>query len=137
MGRRPGDATAKANLSNVRPALKDPAVRAKARDTRKKNQDGAEIARKLTSGDKVYMANLRKRLRAGEAGPIENLLWMLAHGKPKEQTSGDDVQVRVLEVRAAAAKAIKETEPRFALLSGEGPVVEAEVVEKAHGNGQP
>ena len=95
----------------------------------------AEIARRLTSGDKKYMTNLRKRLRAGTAGPIENLLWLLAHGKPREQTSGDDVQVRILEVRAAAKKAIKESKSRFALPPG--PVVEAEVVEKAGGNGGP
>jgi hypothetical protein len=134
MPRHPGDATAKLNLPKGVHGMKDPAVRAKARAARKANEvakrDGAEIARRLTSGDKVYMANLRKRLRAGTAGPIENLLWMLAHGKPKEQTAGEDVQARITEVRKAAKKAIQEAKPRFALTSG---VVDAEVVEPGNG----
>ena len=78
------------------------------------------------------MTNLRKRLRAGTAGPVENLLWLLAHGKPREQDRGEDTQVRILEVRAAARKAIQETKPRFAL--GAGVVVDAEEV---NGNGKP
>lgn len=128
MGRRPGDATAKQCLSNSRPALRDPEVRAKARATRKAKEEGAEIARRLTSGDKVYMRNLRKRMRAGEAGPIENLLWLMAHGKPTEQIRGEDNAARITEVREAARKAIKERKPRLALVAG--PVVDAEVVER-------
>ncbi len=111
--------------------------RKKAAETRKARRDGAEIARKLTSGDPAYMRKLRKRLREGSAGPIENLLWMLAHGKPKERSDGEDYQVRVALVREAAKKAIKESKPRFALPKGPVIDVEVEPVEKAGGNGGP
>lgn len=108
--------------------------RKKAAATRAANKDGQAVALRLIS-DKTYVANLRKRLRAGTAGPIENLLWLLAHGKPREQTTGEDMQARITEVREAAKKAIRSGKSRLALAPG--PVIEAEVVEKASGNGQP
>lgn len=46
------------------------------------------IARRLTIGDKVYMAALRKRLRSGKAAPaVEVLLHHYASGKPKDTVS--------------------------------------------------
>ncbi len=35
--------------------------------------------------DKTYRRNLQKRLRTGEAGAMEPMLWAYAFGKPKEQ----------------------------------------------------
>jgi hypothetical protein len=110
--------------------------RRKAAETRKANRDGQAVATKLIS-DPQYRKNLKKRLREGSAGPIENLLWMLAYGKPKERSDGEDYQVRVALVREAAKKAIKESKPRFALPKGPVIDVEVEPTEKAGGNGGP
>ncbi len=42
------------------------------------------LARGLLN-DSTYRKNLHARLRAGEAGGMEPLLWAYAFGKPKEQ----------------------------------------------------
>ncbi len=41
------------------------------------------LARRLVE-DREYQAGVRRRLRAGEAGALEPLLWHYAYGKPKE-----------------------------------------------------
>jgi len=132
MGGRPGVGP-ESNLTN-RSKGWTAEQRKKSAATRKANRDGQAVALALIS-DKEYVKNLRKRLRDGSAGPIENLLWLLAHGKPREQTTGEDQQARITEVREAAKKAIRAGRSRLALAPG--PVIEAEVVEKAGGNGQP
>ncbi len=130
MGSRPGQGAVE-NLTNQGKGF---VSQAKARAAKKAKLDGAEIARKLTSGDAAYMRGLRKRLHAGTAGPIEGLLWMLAHGKPKEHTGGADDQARIIVVREAAKKAIRESQPRRALPAV---IVEAEVVKRGPADGDP
>ena len=52
-----------------------------------KNKSTIEVkrlARQLVN-DPTYKRNLQKRLRAGEGGAMEPLLWAYAFGKPKEQ----------------------------------------------------
>jgi hypothetical protein len=106
--------------------------RRKAALTRAAKKDGQAVALKLIS-DRVYVRNLQKRLREGTAGPIENLLWLLAHGKPREQTTGEDIQARIVEVREAAKKAIREARPRLALAAPR--VVDAEVIQDGDDGG--
>ena len=42
-----------------------------------------QLAKRLVS-DKTYQRNLQKRLRAGDAGAMEVMLWHYSYGKPKE-----------------------------------------------------
>ena len=50
----------------------------------KNTQEVKEFCQRLLS-DRIYRANLRKRLQDGTAGSIETLLWQYGYGKPKEQ----------------------------------------------------
>lgn len=47
--------------------------------------EAKQLARQLVS-DPTYRQNLQERLRMGEAGAMEPLLWAYAFGKPKEET---------------------------------------------------
>lgn len=49
----------------------------------KATREVRQLARRLVE-DREYQANVRQRLRAGEAGALEPLLWHYAYGKPKE-----------------------------------------------------
>jgi hypothetical protein len=49
-----------------------------------------ELAARLTTQDKKYMANLRRRLQAGEANHIETLLWQWQFGRPKDLDPAPD-----------------------------------------------
>jgi len=46
--------------------------------------EAKELARQLVSNP-TYRQQLQARLRAGEAGAMEPMLWAYAFGKPKEQ----------------------------------------------------
>jgi len=52
----------------------------------KRTKEARELARKFAT-DKIYQTNLLKRLRAGEAGSMEPVLWYYAFGKPKESVA--------------------------------------------------
>ena len=132
MGRRPGDALAGANLQRQGFTTES---RQKSAATKRAKKDGAAVALALIS-DATYRKNLKKRLRDGTAGPIENLLWLLAYGKPREQTTGEDIQARITEVREAAKKAIRASTPRRRIPAD---VVEGALVKVTEegGNGQP
>ena len=45
--------------------------------------EAKELARQLVN-DPTYRQNLKERLRTGEAGAMEPILWHYAFGKPKE-----------------------------------------------------
>jgi hypothetical protein len=57
----------------------------------KVTEEVQDLARRLLN-DPAYQANLRKRLIAGEAGPIEVVLFYFAYGKPVDRVriAGDD-----------------------------------------------
>jgi hypothetical protein len=132
MGGRPGVSSGgkDSNLSTRKGKGWTPEQRKKAARTRKANKDGQAVALKLIS-DPAYRRNLKTRLREGTAGPIENLLWLLAYGKPREQAPSEETETRILEVREAAKKAIREAK-RPRLLPA---IVEGEVVERGNGQG--
>ncbi len=50
----------------------------------KRTLEAKAFARGLLN-DKTYRQKLQARLRAGEAGAMEPMLWAYAFGKPKEQ----------------------------------------------------
>ena len=51
--------------------------------------DVQTLARKFVT-DPIYLTNLRKRLRAGEARALEPTLWKYAYGQPNESLSLGD-----------------------------------------------
>jgi hypothetical protein len=81
-------------------------------------RDGRTAALKIIS-DPAYRKNLMARLRRGDAGPIENLLWLFAYGKPHESHDTVTADKRTLEVRDAALKALKNLKLRHQLPRGE------------------
>ncbi len=50
----------------------------------KRTLEAKALSRQLVS-DPTYRQNLQERLRTGEAGGMEPILWAYAFGKPKEQ----------------------------------------------------
>lgn len=82
--------------------------------TSAEKRDGRVVALKLIS-DPAYRKRLMSRLRRGEAGPIENLLWLFAYGKPHESHDTVTADKRTLEVREAALKALKNLKLRHSL----------------------
>ena len=66
------------------PARPGPGRPKGAENTRTK--EARELARKFAT-DKIYQKGLLKRLRAGEAGSMESVLWYYAFGKPKESVA--------------------------------------------------
>ena len=52
----------------------------------KRTKEARELARKFAT-DKIYQKRLLERLRAGEAGSMEPVLWYYAFGKPKESVA--------------------------------------------------
>jgi len=52
----------------------------------KRTKEARELARKFAT-DRTYQTNLLKRLRAGEAGSMEPVLWYYAYGKPKDSVA--------------------------------------------------
>jgi len=86
----------------------------KNRLTNAEKRDGRVVALKIIS-DPAYRKNLMSRLRSGDAGPIENLLWLFAYGKPHESHDTVAADKRTLEVREAALKALKNLKLRHSL----------------------
>ena len=71
-----------------------------------------ELARRLVQ-DPKYLESLRRRLRRGEAGSMEPMLWNHAHGRPTEPRETTNAlpsfnYVEMLE------KISKEEEPKIA-----------------------
>ncbi len=114
MGSHPGDSRSEGNLKPNKPGQRpkrgrpkdSPKNRAAARNKR----DAKFIAQNLTSNP-VYRKNLLRRLQDGTAGPIENLLWLYAHDKPKERRTAEDLDARLMEIRKSAIKQLKKTRP--------------------------
>lgn len=86
----------------------------KNRMTNAEKRDGRATALKIIA-DPAYRKNLMARLRSGDAGPIENLLWLFAYGKPHESRDTVAADKRTLEVREAALKALKGLRLRHTL----------------------
>jgi hypothetical protein len=53
----------------------------------KATQEVREASRRLVE-DPIYRANLKARLDAGTAGPMETLLWKYAYGEPSKTPDG-------------------------------------------------
>ncbi len=52
----------------------------------KRTKEARELARKFAT-DKIYQTRLLERLRAGEAGSMEAILWYYAYGKPQDSVA--------------------------------------------------
>lgn len=87
---------------------KDSKTRQSARD----RKDIKYIAQRLLS-DAVYRKNLLKRLRDGTAGPVENLLYLYAHDKPRERRDLEDFDKKLAEMRKNATQEIQKARPRL------------------------
>ncbi len=100
----PGNKKGKANLTHAGEGSKDiakvAAKRAAAMPIR-------ERARALLE-DEEYVENLQKRLRAGEAGPVEIWLHRYAYGDPKPSKADEEEERQHFErVRAEVSRAIQ------------------------------
>lgn len=105
------------NESNLKPNKKGqkPRGRPKGSKNRMSTRDKKDIkyiAQKLLS-DPQYRKNLLKRLREGTAGPVENLLYLYAHDKPRERRELEDFDKKLAELRKLAAKDIQKARPRL------------------------
>ena len=63
-----------------------------------------KICQGLTTGDKTYLKNLRKRMRDGTVhGTVETMIWYMGHGRPRfldDEGNDSDIQDIAQEVLA-------------------------------------
>ncbi len=71
-----------------------------------------ELARRLVQ-DPKYLESLRRRLRRGEAGSMEPMLWNHAYGRPTDPRETTNA-LPSFDLRGALEKALKENEPKIA-----------------------
>jgi hypothetical protein len=76
----------------------------------KATQEVRALARRLVE-DRDYQASVRQRLRAGEAGALEPLLWHYAYGKPKDAVELTAVGVSIHWISSVDPHVLRKAKP--------------------------